>query len=93
MSDSCLTEIGRHRFLGTTDDLIEAMSLAGEETRRNLAATVVRHAAPGAQVWIVDPDRGNRSAFHRRMADAGVALQETRVGGAASPARMLRYTR
>lgn len=59
----------------------------------HLAAFIERHALPTAEVRIVDPSRGNRSAFHRRMADAGFALRETRVGGAASPARMLRYTR
>jgi hypothetical protein len=32
-----------------------------------LSRTIARHAAPGAEVWIVDPDRGNRAAFHRQM--------------------------
>jgi hypothetical protein len=30
-------------------------------------------------VIIVDPRRGNRAPFHRRMAELGYALQETRI--------------
>ncbi|WP_298834663.1 methyltransferase domain-containing protein [uncultured Piscinibacter sp.] len=61
-------------------DLIVGSDLLYERDESGaLAATVVRHAAPGAQVWIVDPDRGNRSAFSRRMAAAGFALLEERL--------------
>ena len=44
-----------------------------------LAATIARHAAPQAEVWIVDPDRGNRAAFKRQMAAAGFVLSEERL--------------
>jgi len=44
-----------------------------------LSAFIQRHALPVAQVLIVDPDRGNRSAFSRRMADLGFALAEHRL--------------
>ena len=37
-------------------------------------AIVHQHAAPGAEVIIVDPDRGNRNAFCREMAILGYAL-------------------
>jgi hypothetical protein len=41
-----------------------------------LAAFIERHAAPAAEVWIVDPNRGNRAAFHKRMAGHGFAMRE-----------------
>ena len=34
------------------------------------------HAQPGGEVMIIDPNRSNRSAFHRRMAALGYALEE-----------------
>ncbi len=44
-----------------------------------LAGFIGRHSAPGAEVWIVDPDRGNRPAFNRQMAAAGFAMHEERL--------------
>ncbi|MFN0185277.1 MAG: class I SAM-dependent methyltransferase [Aquabacterium sp.] len=64
-----------------------------------LAGFVGHHAQPRAEVWIVDPDRGNRPAFSRRMADQGFALDEQRLdrpahdGAAAYKGRLLRYLR
>lgn len=48
----------------------------------HLHGFIDRHALPLAQVLIVDPNRGNRAAFSRRMADAGFTLDRTRLGGA-----------
>ncbi len=64
-----------------------------------LAGFVLRHAAATAEVWIVDPDRGNRAGFSRRLAAAGFALHESRLdsaacaGAAAYRGRMLTYRR
>jgi len=63
-----------------------------------LSAFIQRHALPVAQVLIVDPDRGNRSAFNRRMADLGFALAEHRLNlpalpGNAYKGRLLHYRR
>lgn len=64
-----------------------------------LAAFIGRHAAPAAEVWIVDPDRGNRAAFHRRMAALGFDRDERRLdtpAAAGQPAyrgRLLSYRR
>lgn len=64
-----------------------------------LAAFIGRHAAPAAEVWITDPNRGNRPAFHRGMAKLGFALVEDRLDtpataqAAAYKGRMLTYTR
>ena len=50
-----------------------------------LASFIARHAAPGALVWIVDPDRGNQSAFNRNMGAQGFALREERLDQEATP--------
>lgn len=57
-----------------------------------------RHAARVGEVWIVDPNRGNRSAFHRRMAGLGYEMHETTIReplGTLEPysGRWLRYRR
>lgn len=63
----------------------------------HLAAFLGRHARPGGEVWIVDPDRGNRPAFNRVMADSGFQLHEERIDRAGSAdaeaykGRLLRY--
>ena len=64
-----------------------------------LAGFIGRHAELAAEVWIVDPDRGNRPAFNRRMAAQGFLLREERldklasVGVAAYKGRLLIYRR
>ncbi len=58
---------------------------------------IAQHAAPGAQIWIVDPDRSNRAAFNRQMAELGLSMTEQRIdvaqssGVAAYKGRMLKY--
>jgi hypothetical protein len=65
--------------------------------RSALAGFIGRHAAVGAEVWIVDPDRGNRPAFNRQMAALGFRLSEERLdrnaapGAAAFKGRLLTY--
>lgn len=44
-----------------------------------LAGFIHRHAAPAAEVWIVDPDRSNRPAFTRRLAADGFTLVDVRL--------------
>ena len=64
-----------------------------------LSGFIGRHAAPAGEVWIVDPDRGNRPAFHRQMAELGFGLQQERLDtpasatAAAYKGRMLTYRR
>jgi len=38
---------------------------------------IEHHANLSAEVMIIDPDRGNRAAFNRRMNDMGFTLQQT----------------
>jgi predicted nicotinamide N-methyase len=65
----------------------------------DLAGFISAHACADAEVWIVDPDRGNRSNFNRHMRDFGFALQEQRLDHQqndtqeAYKGRMLSYTR
>lgn len=60
---------------------------------------IAHHAKPSAEVLIIDPDRGNRSAFSRRMAEMGFTLAQTTLGALQGTpeivykGRMLRYTR
>lgn len=64
-----------------------------------LAGFIGRHAAPDSEVWIVDPERGNRPAFTRLMAVQGYELEQTRLDTPATPSkpayrgRLLRYWR
>ena len=64
-----------------------------------LAGFIGRHAAPVAEVWIVDPDRSNRPGFNRRMAAAGFSVQDERLDRAGTAAlkgykgRLLTYRR
>lgn len=84
---------GRFELIVGSDLLYE------RDARGLLAGFIARHAAPGGEVLIVDPDRANRSAFNRRMAAEGFGLREERVdraagdGLAAYKGRLLRYRR
>ena len=75
-------------------DLLYEQDLGGA-----LAGFIGRHAMPHAEVWIVDPDRGNRSAFNRLMRLQGFELEESRLDQAASQhlpsykGRLLTYRR
>jgi SAM-dependent methyltransferase len=61
-------------------DLIIGSDLLYERSQPGpLAAFVQSHAAPQAEVLIVDPDRGNRNAFSRCMAQHGFELSETSI--------------
>lgn len=68
-------------------DLIIGSDLLYERSMPEaLAIFINHHAVPDAEVWIVDPDRGNRSAFNRYMAVHGFQLQqENRLQQPASP--------
>jgi predicted nicotinamide N-methyase len=93
---------GAPRLAGCFDLIIGSDLLYERDAQSLLAGFIDAHAAPGAEVWIVDPDRGNRPAFNRQMADLGFDRQEHRLGGGApdrlpgAPAykgRMLVYRR
>lgn len=72
---------------GRFDLVIGSDVLYERDEDGDLAAFVGRHANDAAEVWIADPDRGNRPAFHRRMAALGFATHEERLDRAASEER------
>ncbi len=96
-SDIALT--GQFNLIVGSDILYE------RDEQGTLAHFIDRHAAPGAEVWVVDPNRGNRSHFNRNMAALGFALDEVlldrpameasmgHLSQAAYKGRMLTYTR
>ena len=56
---------------GCFDLIIGSDLLYERDADDTLAVFIARHAALRAEVWIVDPDRGNRPAFNRAMAGQG----------------------
>lgn len=80
-------------------DLIIASDVLYERSQPELiAAFIALHAAPSAEVLIVDPNRGNRPDFTRRMLLAGFVLSETRLDapladGSPYRGRVLHYRR
>jgi predicted nicotinamide N-methyase len=64
---------------GLFDLIIGSDLLYERDDDGDLARFIALHAAPGAQVWIADPDRGNRAAFNRRMAEHGFTFTEQRL--------------
>lgn len=84
---------------GRYDLIIGSDVLYDRDASTALAGFIGRHAAPQAEIWIVDPDRGNRTGFTRRMAAAGYALCDLRLDqpasafAAAYKGRLLSYRR
>jgi predicted nicotinamide N-methyase len=84
---------------GSFDLIVGSDILYERDDAGTLAHFIQAHAAPRSEVWVVDPNRGNRAAFHKHMALAGFAMQEQVLDHAASldrPAykgRMLTYSR
>lgn len=62
---------GSNPELGQFDLIIGSDVLYERQQPGQLAAFIHRHAAPSAEVVIVDPDRGNRAEFCREMAGLG----------------------
>jgi predicted nicotinamide N-methyase len=87
-----LTLSGRFSLIMGSDVLYE------RDEAGILPQFIERHATPVGEVMIIDPNRGNRSAFNRRMAALGYGRHETLikdpfgVGGAYS-GRLLHYRR
>ena len=69
---------------GRFDLIVGSDILYERDASGDLARFISRHAEAACEVWVVDPDRGNRPAFNRRMADDGFALREERLDEAAS---------
>ena len=74
---------------GRYDLLVGSDLLYDRDASMALAGFIGRHAQADAEVWIVDPDRGNRSAFSRQMLAMGFGLTELRLDTAATAHRPL----
>lgn len=75
---SCALVTGRFDLIIGSDILYE------RDDSGALPWFIAQHAAPGAEVWIVDPDRSNRAEFNRQMAAQGMAVKERRIDIGAS---------
>jgi len=75
----------RHLVQGEYDLILGSDLLYERDANANLASFVAAHAAPGGEVWIIDPDRGNRPAFNRQMAAEGFRMREERLHAPALP--------
>ncbi len=64
---------------GRFDLIIGSDLLYDPDASVALAGFIGRHAKRCAEVWIVDPDRGNRAAFNRHMLAQGFGLREERL--------------
>lgn len=84
---------------GRFDLIIGSDLLYDTDASVALAGFIGRHAKLRSEVWIVDPDRGNRPAFNRHMLAQGFGLSEERLDRIAAvdvPAykgRLLMYRR
>ena len=84
---------------GRYDLIIGSDLLYERDDRAVLSGFIGRHADEGCEVWIVDPNRSNRGAFHRNMARFGFEMREDRLehpaaaGAEAYKGRMLTYRR
>lgn len=87
------------RVRGRFDLIIGSDLLYDQDASVALAGFITRHAKPLSEVWIVDPDRGNRAGFNRHLRAQGFDLREERLDRPATPGtpaykgRLLSYRR
>jgi hypothetical protein len=87
-----------NKGLGMFDLLIASDVLYERNHPAQLSGFIQAHAAEGAEVLILDPNRGNRSAFHKDMANMGFAVTELLINEpledhSAYRGRLLHYKR
>ncbi|OYU91308.1 MAG: SAM-dependent methyltransferase [Burkholderiales bacterium PBB5] len=76
---SATAVLAGNQVLGEFDLIIGSDVLYERDADGTLADYIALHATPLAEVWIVDPDRGNRPAFNRDMAGHGFDRVEHRL--------------
>lgn len=82
--------------LGRFDLIIGSDLLYDRDQPEALSQFIDQHASATVEVLIVDPDRGNRSSFNRKMDGLGFLHSQTLISGlpgkgGAYKGRMLRY--
>jgi len=95
--DAAVTAGGAPQVHGRFDLIIGSDVLYERDDGGALAAFIERHALPRCELLIVDPNRGNRAAFGKRMAGLGFAFSETaltaEVGRPDYRGRLMRFVR
>lgn len=82
----CIQDTGAELLSARYDLIIGSDLLYERDTPELLAGFIDDHAQAGAEVWMVDPDRGHRPAFNRHMAMHGFQLmRDKRLGQAILP--------
>lgn len=91
--------VATHQPVATFGLIVGSDVLYERDPLGTLAQFIALHGAPVAQVWIIDPDRSNRSAFSQRMQALGFQLREERLDTAATEhaaaykGRLITYSR
>ncbi len=94
-----LTQAHDAPLSGLFDLIVGSDILYERDDAGTLASFIDAHAALRSEVWVIDPNRGNRAAFHQHMAQLGFAMHEqvlnraAHSGAHAYKGRMLTYTR
>jgi predicted nicotinamide N-methyase len=70
---------------GLFDLIIASDVLYERDEAGHLANYINLHAAPTAEVWIVDPNRGNRTVFCKHMVALGYKQREENLSHVARP--------
>jgi predicted nicotinamide N-methyase len=87
------------RVSGRYDLLIASDILYERDAQAMLPKFIALHATAAAEIWIVDPNRGNRATFSKQMAAMGYNVSEERLDRLATPdtlaykGRLLVYSR
>ncbi|CAM4007068.1 class I SAM-dependent methyltransferase [Roseateles saccharophilus] len=95
--DAALPGSGTPRVQGRFDLIIGSDVLYERDDGGALAAFIEKHALPRCELLIVDPNRGNRGAFCKRMAGLGFEFSETLLSAEAGRpdyrGRLMRFVR
>ena len=95
--DAVAASGGPPRVQGRFDLIIGSDVLYERDDGGALAAFIEKHALPRCELLIVDPNRGNRAAFGKRMAALGFEVSETllsaEVGRPDYRGRLMRFVR
>lgn len=101
LRDVCVNDTGAELLSARYDLIVGSDLLYDRDAPGQLADFIDDHAAAEAEVWIIDPERGHRPAFTRRMAEYGFDLVEQQrietdageAGDEPYKGRLLRYER
>lgn len=94
-----LTQAHDAPLSGLFDLIVGSDILYERDDAGTLAQFIGEHAALSSEIWVIDPNRGNRAAFHKHMGLLGFAMHEQVLDQAAQggedayKGRMLTYTR